>query len=122
MITSSHRPMDADRAAASTEPLAPAAAAAAAQDGGEPGEPPAALGYRMPAEWEPHKQTWMGWPERPDNWRGGAVHAQAAFAAVAAAIAQFEPVTVCANPSQARARAPFSEATVLCVGEERVPS
>ncbi len=25
---------------------------------------PAALGYRMPAEWEPHAATWMSWPRR----------------------------------------------------------
>lgn len=61
---------------------------------------PAALGYRMPAEWEPHTQTWMGWPERPDNWRENAQPAQAAFALVVRAIAQFEQVTVCCNPSQ----------------------
>ncbi len=36
----------------------------------------------------------MLWPERPDNWRAGALPAQAAFAEVAAAIARFEPVTV----------------------------
>ncbi len=27
---------------------------------------PAALGYRMPAEWEPHASTWLTWP-RPDG-------------------------------------------------------
>jgi agmatine deiminase len=51
-------------------------------------------GYWMPAEFEPHAGTWMLWPERPDNWREAAGPAQQAFAAVAAAIAQFEPVTV----------------------------
>ena len=25
---------------------------------------PAALGYRMPAEWEPHVATWLSWPRR----------------------------------------------------------
>lgn len=25
---------------------------------------PAALGYRMPAEWEPHATTWLSWPRR----------------------------------------------------------
>jgi agmatine deiminase len=25
---------------------------------------PAALGYRMPAEWEPHEATWLSWPRR----------------------------------------------------------
>ncbi|CAH9092874.1 unnamed protein product [Cuscuta europaea] len=57
-------------------------------------------GYRMPAEWEPHSQCWIGWPERPDNWRDNAVHAQHVFASVAHAISRFEPVTVCASSAQ----------------------
>lgn len=61
---------------------------------------PRADGFRMPAEWEPHQQTWMVWPERRDNWRLNAAPAQAAFAAVARAIAAFEPVTVCASAAQ----------------------
>lgn len=55
---------------------------------------PAADGYRMPAEWEEHSRTWMLWPFRADVWRENARPAKAAFAAVAAAIARFEPVTV----------------------------
>ncbi len=31
---------------------------------------PAALGYRMPAEWEPHAATWLSWPHNPDTWPG----------------------------------------------------
>ncbi|PWA91521.1 porphyromonas-type peptidyl-arginine deiminase family protein [Artemisia annua] len=61
---------------------------------------PVSHGYRMPAEWETHSQTWLGWPERPDNWRDNGVHGQAIFAKVAAAISHFEPVTVCATASQ----------------------
>lgn len=57
-------------------------------------------GFRMPAEWEPQEQCWMGWPERPDNWRDHAVHAQPIFVKVAAAISEFEPVTVCASADQ----------------------
>lgn len=30
-------------------------------------ETPARLGYRMPAEWEPHSGTWMTWPARQDT-------------------------------------------------------
>ncbi len=48
----------------------------------------------MPGEFEPHEGCWMLWPERPDNWRLGAKPAQKAFCDVAAAIAQFEPVTM----------------------------
>jgi agmatine deiminase len=55
---------------------------------------PAADGFRMPGEFEPHRGCWMLWPARPDNWRDGGLPAQRAFAAVASAIASFEPVTV----------------------------
>ena len=51
-------------------------------------------GYRMPGEFEPHSGCWMLWPERPDNWRLGAKPAQQAFVALAAAIAESEPVTM----------------------------
>ncbi|XP_051132787.1 agmatine deiminase-like [Andrographis paniculata] len=61
---------------------------------------PVDQGYRMPAEWEPHSQCWIGWPERPDNWRNNAVHAQDAYVNVATAISRFEPVTVCASSAQ----------------------
>ncbi|MCP1644713.1 agmatine deiminase [Pseudomonas citronellolis] len=72
---------------------------------------PRADGFRMPAEWEPHTQTWMVWPERPDNWRLGGKPAQAAFSAVAEAIARFEPVTVCVSAAQfENARARLSDA------------
>ena len=67
---------------------------------------PAADGYRMPGEFEPHSGCWMAWPERPDNWRQGAGPAQEAFAAVAAAIAASEPVTMAVSAAQLeRARA-----------------
>jgi len=61
---------------------------------------PRADGFRMPAEWEPHTGCWMLWPERSDNWRGGAKPAQRAFATVAGAIAATEPVSVCVSPEQ----------------------
>lgn len=57
-------------------------------------------GFHMPGEFEPHAGTWMIWPERPDNWRLGAKPAQKVFTAVASAIAQFEPVTMCVSHSQ----------------------
>ena len=57
-------------------------------------------GFRMPGEFEPHIGCWMLWPERSDNWRSGAKPVQRAFAAVAAAIAEAEPVTVCVSRAQ----------------------
>jgi agmatine deiminase len=29
---------------------------------------PRELGYRMPAEWEPHESTWLAWPHDPITW------------------------------------------------------
>jgi len=31
---------------------------------------PHALGYRMPAEWEPHLLTWLAWPHERTDWPG----------------------------------------------------
>ena len=62
-----------------------------------PDPTPASDGFRMPGEFGPHRGCWMLWPSRPDNWRDGGLPAQRAFAAVAAAIAGFEPVTVGAD-------------------------
>jgi agmatine deiminase len=61
---------------------------------------PLADGYHMPAEFAPHAGTWMLWPERLDNWRDGARPAQRAFAAVARAIAAFEPVSMGVSAAQ----------------------
>src|SRR5262249_44408507 len=31
---------------------------------------PSSLGYRMPAEWEEHASTWIGWPKNRTDWPG----------------------------------------------------
>jgi agmatine deiminase len=61
---------------------------------------PRADGYRMPGEFEPHKQVWMLWPQRPDNWRLGGKPAQRSWVEVATAVCRFEPVTVGVNNDQ----------------------
>jgi len=33
-------------------------------------ELPAQLGFRMPAEWEPHEATWLAWPHEESDWPG----------------------------------------------------
>ena len=56
---------------------------------------------RLPAEWEPHEGTAMCWPARADMWGERLVDAEAAHAAVADAVARFEPVTMVAAPRSA---------------------
>ncbi|HEV2676977.1 MAG TPA: agmatine deiminase family protein [Aliidongia sp.] len=60
---------------------------------------PAEAGFHMPAEGARHTKTWMAWPSRIDLWNGRHVEAKAAYAAVAQAIARFEPLTMVANPA-----------------------
>ena len=60
-------------------------------------EVPAARGYRMPAEWEPHAATWLSWPRRegisfPGN--GAYDKAALAIAKMVHALADSEPVHV----------------------------
>lgn len=60
---------------------------------------------RLPAEWEPHERTLMGWPCRRALWGETMARARADYAAVANAIAAFEPVTMIANPGRDAAQA-----------------
>src|SRR5688500_19475744 len=53
---------------------------------------------RMPAEWTPHERCLMAWPTRPELWQGQYEAATAEYAAVAQAIARFEPVLMVAAP------------------------
>ncbi len=34
----------------------------------ENAQTPAELGFTMPAEWEKHEATWLGWPHHPTDW------------------------------------------------------
>ncbi|WP_223668903.1 agmatine deiminase family protein [Kangiella shandongensis] len=56
---------------------------------------------RWPAEWEPHKATWMAWPCRKEIWLHGLEVAQRAFANVANAISESEPVKMLVRPEHA---------------------
>lgn len=60
---------------------------------------PADAGWFMPAEWWPHRRCWMAWPTR--IWRTWLEAAKKDVAAVAQAIAEFEPVSLIASPSSA---------------------
>ena len=36
-------------------------------------ETPADLGFAMPAEWEHHEATWLGWPQNAADWPGSSI-------------------------------------------------
>lgn len=59
----------------------------------------------MPAEWAPHRRSWMCWPCRPSAWgtADGLARAREATSRVARAIAKFEPVVIATRPDDAAA-------------------
>jgi agmatine deiminase len=59
----------------------------------EPGTP-AALGYRMPAEWEPHQGTWLSWPHNRSSWPDRFEPVEPAYAEIVRALAVGETVHV----------------------------
>ncbi|EYR79146.1 agmatine deiminase family protein [Shinella sp. 838] len=57
---------------------------------------------RRPGEFEPHAKTWMAWPHRQDLYGPRLADMQRAYADVAKAIAQFEPVSMVAHPEHTK--------------------
>lgn len=74
----------------------------------------------MPAEWEPHQRTFMAWPCRDALWGSAPAleRARLAYAAVARALARFEPVTMVARPEHLGAAAAICGPGVTVVAHE----
>jgi agmatine deiminase len=58
---------------------------------------PAAFGYRMPAEWEPHAATWLAWPHKRESWPGKFEPIPPLYAHLVRTLAEFEPVHILAG-------------------------
>jgi agmatine deiminase len=58
---------------------------------------PAQLGYRFPAEWEPHAATWLSWPHRRKTWQEHFEPIPEVWAELVRTLAQFETVHVLAG-------------------------
>ncbi len=56
--------------------------------------PPAAAGYRMPAEWEPHRGTWLEWPHRRSDWPGKFAPIPWVYGEIVRALARHEEVNL----------------------------
>ena len=59
-----------------------------------PPEPPVSLGYRMPAEWEPHAAPWMAWPHNRDTWPHQLESVQTIYVRMMAALQEQESVNL----------------------------
>jgi agmatine deiminase len=66
---------------------------------------PAQLGYRMPAEWEPHEATWIAWPHRRDDWPGKFGTIPWVYAEIVRHLHRSERVHILVNDPRAEQRA-----------------
>ena len=66
---------------------------------------PKDLGYRMPAEWEPHEATWLAWPHNPDDWPGKFQTIPWVYAEIVRLLSAHERVHILVNDAKAQQRA-----------------
>ena len=69
-------------------------------------ETPRALGFRMPAEWEPHEATWIAWPHNRDDWPGRFAPIPWVYAEIVRKLTRVERVRILIKdgPAEANAR------------------
>jgi agmatine deiminase len=66
---------------------------------------PSQLGYRMPAEWEPHEATWLAWPHNPEDWPGKFQAIPWVYAEIVRLLSAREHVHILVNDQKSEQRA-----------------
>ena len=65
---------------------------------------PQSLGYRMPAEWEPHTATWIAWPHNASDWPGRFQPIPWVYAEIVRQLAAVEQVHILVQSAEAEQR------------------
>ena len=55
---------------------------------------PAAMGFRMPAEWHTHISTWLTWPKDPETWPGRVSQVEEIYIEMISALTPHETVNL----------------------------
>src|SRR2546426_6247589 len=66
---------------------------------------PTGLGFRMPAEWEPHAATWIGWPHNKSDWPGKFAPIPWVYGEIVRKLAPWETVRILVNSASHQAEA-----------------
>jgi agmatine deiminase len=87
---------------------------------------PPQRGWRMPAEWEPHRATWIAWPHFEPDWPGKLAAIPWVYAEIARALTTFERLELLCHSEDVResARAVLGASGVSteCVRLHLVPT
>jgi agmatine deiminase len=62
---------------------------------------PRQLGFRMPAEWEPHEATWLAWPHEKSDWPGKFTPIPPLYAEIVRVLARRETVRILVRDADA---------------------
>ncbi len=73
------------------------------------------IGWRMPAEWEPHDATWIAWPHHEPDWPGKFEPIPWVYAEIVRALAGSERVEIVCNSDAVR------EDAIACLDMHAVP-
>lgn len=73
------------------------------------------LERRMPAEWEPHRATWIAWPHEEEDWHDKFETIQWVYAEIVRVLARSEFVEIICEDEEAERKA------VFCLDMHRVP-
>jgi agmatine deiminase len=65
---------------------------------------PRELGFRMPAEWEPHAATWIAWPHNREDWPGRFAPIPWVYCEIVRKLSQSEAVRILIQSEEAIAR------------------
>ncbi len=68
-------------------------------------ESPSQLGFRMPAEWEPHAATWIAWPHNREDWPGKFGPIPWVYAEIVRLLSRTEPVHIVVRDGAMKHRA-----------------
>jgi agmatine deiminase len=68
-------------------------------------ESPESLGYRMPAEWEPHEATWIAWPHHREDWPGKFGPIPWVYTEIVRHLSRVETVNILVNDKKHRTKA-----------------
>ena len=82
----------------------------------------AALGFRMPAEWEPQRATWLAWPHNRSDWPGKFAPIPYVYAEIVRHLARAARVELIVSDAkaEAEARAILTHANVLPASQDRI--
>jgi agmatine deiminase len=76
---------------------------------------PRSLGYRLPAEWEPHVATWLSWPHNVNSWPGKFEPVPPIWAELTRVLTDGEEVHIAAGPGPV-----FEQASTMVGGLKNV--